>query len=76
MPAVWFDRLACVLTLVKEDGIWLDGLLDAYTAMIPKTDGGFNTLKQRPPCPLPIAYRLWASVRLQHLQECLESLGS
>ena len=37
LPAVWFDRLTSILTLVEEDGIWLDGLLDAYTAMIPKT---------------------------------------
>ena len=43
LPAVWFDRLTSILTLVEEDGIWLDGLLDAYTAMIPKTDGRFNT---------------------------------
>ena len=73
LPVVWFDRLASILTLVEEDGIWLDGLLDAYTAMSPKADGDSTPLGQRPLCVLPIAYRLWASVRLQHLQEWFES---
>ena len=35
----WFDELARILTLVEDNGIWPDGLLDAYIAMIPKTDG-------------------------------------
>ena len=39
LPAVWFDRLAFFLTVVEDDGIWLDGLLDSYFALIPKTDG-------------------------------------
>ena len=42
--------------------------LDAYISLIPKTDGDSTLLGQRPLCVLPIAYRLWASVRLQHLQ--------
>ena len=58
---------------MEEDGIWLDGLLDADTAMIPKTDGDSLPLWQQPPCSLFIAYRLWAIVRLQHLQELFES---
>ena len=39
LPVAWLDRLASILTLVEEDGVWPDGMLDAYFAMIPKTDG-------------------------------------
>ena len=35
--------------------------------MIPKTDGDSTPLGQRPLCVLPV-YRLWASVRLGHIQ--------
>ena len=37
--ASWYDELARILTRVEDSGIWPDGLLDAYIAMIPKTDG-------------------------------------
>ena len=40
LSAPWFDGLARILRLVEEEGVWPDGLLDAYIAMIPKTDGG------------------------------------
>ena len=73
LPVAWFDRLASVLTLVEEEGVWPDGLLDAYIAMIPKADGDSTSLGQRPLCVLPIAYRLWASVRLLHLREWFQS---
>ena len=33
---------------MEDFGIWLDGLLDAYIAMIPKTDGDATPLGQRP----------------------------
>ena len=68
LPMAWFDRLASIFTLVEEEGVWPDGLLDAYIAMIPKADGDSTPLGQRPLCVLPIAFRLWASVRLGHLE--------
>ena len=37
--------------------------------MIPKTDGDSTPLGQRPLCALPCIYRLWASVRLGHIQD-------
>ena len=49
-----FDGLAAILTKVEEDGAWPDGLLDAYIAMTPKSDGD-AALGQRPlfsPCCL------------------------
>ena len=73
LPVAWFDRLASILTLVEEEGVWPDGLLDAYIAMIPKADGDSTPLGQRPLCVLPIAYRLWASVRLGHLEDWFRS---
>ena len=73
LPVAWFDKLASIFTLVEEDGVWPDGLLDAYIAMIPKADGDSTPLGQRPLCVLPIAYRLWASVRLSHLEKWFRS---
>ena len=38
LPVSWYDELARILTKVEDVGVWPDGLLDAYIAMIPKTD--------------------------------------
>ena len=64
LPVSWFDELARILTKVEDLGVWLDGLLDAYIAMIPKTDGDATPLGQRPLRILPIVYRIWASARM------------
>ena len=48
LPLSWYDELARILTKVEHVGVWLDGLLDAYNAMIPKTDGDATLLSQRP----------------------------
>ena len=50
LPLPWFDSLACILRLVEEGFVWPDGLLDAYIAMIPKSDGDATPLGQRPLC--------------------------
>ena len=73
LPVAWFDRLASILALVELEGVWPDGLLDAYIAMIPQADGDSTLLGQRPLCVLPIIYRLWASVWLVHLRGWFES---
>ena len=39
LPLPWFSGLAILLELVETSGIWPQGLLDAYIAMIPKADG-------------------------------------
>ena len=44
LPVAWFDSLASRLSKVEEIGVWPDGLLDAYIAMIPKTDGDATPL--------------------------------
>ena len=72
-PEAWFDWLAVVLSRVELDGVWPEGLLDAYVTMIPETDGDATTLGQRPLCVLPVVYRIWASVRLRHLDGWLRS---
>ena len=48
LPVAWYDGLARILTKVEEVGVWPDGLLDAYIAMIPKTDGDALPPGQRP----------------------------
>ena len=64
LPVSWYDELARTLTKVEDSGVWPDGLLDAYIAMIPKTDGDATHLGQRPLSVLPVVYRIWASVRM------------
>ena len=41
--------------------------------MIPKTDGDATPLGQRPLSALPIAYRIWASVRMLQLEDWFRS---
>ena len=65
----YLGGLAILLELVETSGVWPQGLLDAYIAMIPKADGDSTPLGQRPLSVLPVVYRLWASLRLGHLRE-------
>ena len=53
---------------VEDTGVWPEGLLDAYIALIPKTDGDASPLGQRPLSVLPIAYRIWASAGMLQLE--------
>ena len=69
----WFDGLARILRLVEEEGVWPDGLLDAYIAMIPKSDGDSTPLGHRPLCVLPVVYWVWASARMMHLEPWFRS---
>ena len=69
----WYDGLARILTLVEDDGVWPDGLLDAYIAMIPKTDGDATPLGKRPLSVLPVVYRIWASARMGQLDGWFKS---
>ena len=73
LPPPWFDGLARILRLVEETGIWPDGLLDAYVAMIPKSGGDATPLGQRPLCVLPVVYRVWASARMMQLEPWFKS---
>ena len=68
-----FSGFAILLELVESTGVWPQGFLDAYVAMIPKADGDSTALGQRPLSDLPVVYRLWASLRLGHLREWVEA---
>ena len=59
-----YDELARILAKVEEFGVWPDGLLDAYSAMIPKIYCDASPLGQRPFSVLPLVYRIWASARM------------
>ena len=39
LPVSWYDGLARILSKVEETGVWPEGLLDAFIAVILKTDG-------------------------------------
>ena len=67
-----FSDLAILLELVETSGVWPQGLLDAFVAMIPNADGDSSPLGQQPLSVLPVVYRLWASLRLGHLREWVE----
>ena len=62
-----------IFTKVEDLGVWPDGLLDAYIAMIPKTGGDATPLGQRPLSVLPIVYRVWASARMVQLEDWFKS---
>ena len=59
--------------MVESTGVWPQGLLDAFFAMIPMADGETTPLGQRPHCVLLVVYRLWGSLRLGHLKEWVQS---
>ena len=73
LPVSWFDQLARIQTKVEDLGVWPDGLLDAYIAMIPKTDGDATPLGQRPLSVLPVVYRIWTSARMVQLEGWFKS---
>ena len=58
MPVSWYDELARIPSKFEDVGVWPDGLLDAYVAMIPNADGDATPLGQRPLSVLPIVYRV------------------
>ena len=53
---------------MEESGVWPEGLLDAYIAMIPKSGGDATPLGQRPLCVLPVVERVLASARMMQLE--------
>ena len=69
----WYDELARILTKVEDLGVWPEGLLDAYIAMVPETDGDATPLGQQPLSVLPIVYRIWASARMGQLDGWFKS---
>ena len=68
LPDSWFDGLARILSCVEDLGVWPDGLLDAYIAMIPKVGGDATPLGQ-----LPVVYRIWASAGMGQLEDWFRS---
>ena len=73
LPVAWFEGLARILAKVGGVGIWPDGLLDAYIAMILKVDGDATPLGQRPLSVLLVVYRIWASARMVQLEPWFRS---
>ena len=74
LPVSWYDELACVLTKVEDFGVWLDGLLGAYIAMIllkpmvmlPRLVRGLSVFS-------PVVDRIWASARMGQLEDWFRS---
>ena len=72
----WYDWFARILSKVEEIGVWPDGLLDAYIALIPKVDGDATPLGQSPLSVLPVVYRIWAFARVVQARGVVSFLGS
>ena len=61
-PFLWLGgRLARILSLVKREGVWLEGNLDAQIAMVPEVDGAATPLGQRPLCAADCLYAVGLS---------------
>ena len=73
LPVAWYDEFDRILTKVEDTGVWPDGLLDAYIAMIPVSDGDATPLGQRPLSVLPVVHRIWASTRMVQLEDWFRS---
>ena len=73
LPVAWFDGLARILSKVEELGVWLEGLLDAKIALIPKADADATPLGQRLLSVLPVVYRIWAFARMGQLEDWFQS---
>ena len=74
LPVAWFDGLLAILRLIEASGVWPEG--DCWMrkmVMIPKAEGNLTPLELCPLSVLPIVYRLWATVRLGHLQAWCDS---
>ena len=65
--------LRAFFTEVEEVGVWPEGLLDAYIAMIRKVDGDSTPLDQRLVCVLLVVYRILAFARMMHLEDWFRS---
>ena len=65
----WFSRLAFLLELVESTGVWPQGSLDAFIAMIPKADGDSTPLGQK---HLSVLLVVWTSLRLGHLSKWVD----
>ena len=73
LPVSWFDGLARIPSEVAENGVWPEGLLDAYTAIIRKAVGDATPLGQRPLSVLPVVFRICASARMGQLEDWFRS---
>ena len=73
LPPPWFYGLARFLRVVEESGVWPEGLLDAYIAMIPKSGGDATPLGRRPLCVLPVVKKIWASAWMMQLEPWFKS---
>ena len=73
LPVSWKEGLADILRFVEEDWRWPEGLLDAL--IFRDSSGGWRCHAVEPEALvfLLVVYRLWASVRMGHLEEWFRS---
>ena len=62
LPVQLLDRLADLLDVVEENGVWPAALCEGIVSLITKGEGT-SPLKLRPIGVMSVIYRLWASTR-------------
>ena len=68
LPEEAWESFAGILNAAEEQGQWPEAMEGAKIVFLPKGEGD-KVLKQRPIGILPMMYRIWARVRLQHAKE-------
>ena len=71
LPQVLLDRVACLLNMVEETGMWPDALCQGIVSLITKGEGT-DPLKSRPIGVMSVVYRLWAATRVRQVLEWQE----
>ena len=64
--------MVILLDMVESTGVWPQGLLDAFFAMIPNADGDPSPSGQETLSVLRVICWLWASLRLGHLRDWVQ----
>ncbi|MCP4244600.1 MAG: hypothetical protein GY772_29005, partial [bacterium] len=73
LPLQAFERLASLLEVVEEVGVWPQGLTGALVTLVPKP-GATVATELRPIGLMATVYRLWAVARQEHVRAWLRPL--
>ena len=66
------ERLACMLSIIEDNGVWPEALTQGLVTLISKGEGTAPT-KLRPIGIMSVVYRLWAAVRVGDVMKWQDS---
>ena len=73
LPLLFFDRLAYMLNIVEDTGLWPDALCESVVSLISNKGEGTSPLKLRPIGVMSVVYRLWAATRVRQVMSWQET---